>query len=405
MQTAPAPRFLDPTSPPHIVTLVLLTGLAALAMNVFLPSLPTMTEDFGTKPGVMQLTISLYLAVSALLQVVIGPISDRFGRRPVILGGLAIFVLASLGACLAKDVTLFLLFRMVQAAIATAMVLSRAIVRDMVTPDRAASMIGYITMGMSLVPMVGPVVGGVLDEVFGWRASFALLAIAGTATLALVWRDLGETMQPGARQGFAAQLRQYPELLGSPRFWGYCLSAALTSGGYFAFLGGAPHVGVEIHGLSPAELGYYFGAPAVGYAFGNFLSGRYSVRLGLNRMVLIGTLTAAAGMGALAVLTIAGFQTPAVFFGFIVFLGLGNGLALPSANAGIVSVRPQLAGTASGLGGALMIGGGAAFSVFAVWTLGFGGGAIPLVLTMFASTALAVLTIALVIRRARRLGL
>ena len=152
MENPPKVRFLDQTTPPHIVTLILLAGLSALAMNVFLPSLPKMTAHFETEYRVMQLSVAIYLAVNAALQIVIGPISDKFGRRPVILWGVALFLLATLGCIFAPNITVFLAFRMCQAVIVTAMVLSRAVVRDMVPQDQAASMIGYVTMGVAVVP-------------------------------------------------------------------------------------------------------------------------------------------------------------------------------------------------------------------------------------------------------------
>ena len=133
------PRFLDRKSPPHLVTLILLSGVSALSMNIFLPSLPNMTAYFQTDYRLMQLSISVYLAFSAVLQMVIGPLSDRFGRRNILVASLVVFNLATLGTLLAPDVTTFLAFRMLQAAVATAMALSRAIVRDMVDEARAAS--------------------------------------------------------------------------------------------------------------------------------------------------------------------------------------------------------------------------------------------------------------------------
>lgn len=400
----PVVRFLDPTTPPHIVTLVFVTGLSALTMNIFLPSLPGMTAWFRTDYRLMQLSVSLYLAMSAVLQIVIGPVSDRYGRRPVLLWSMGLFLLATLGTLVAPDTATFLTFRMLQAVVVAGMVLGRAAVRDMVPEAEAASMIGYVTMGMAIVPMVGPLIGGILDEAFGWQASFALLFVLGLAVLWLIRADLGETAAPG-RRGFGAQLRQYPELLTAPRFWGYSLSAAFNSGSFFAYLGGAPFVGSEVFHLSPAVLGLCFAAPSVGYALGNYLSGRYSTRIGINRMVLIGTTATTIGLGLLTGLELAGWSNVWIFFAMMTSVGLGNGMALPNANAGLLSVRPQLAGTASGLGGAIMIGGGAGLSAIAGWALGFGGGALPLVVLMFTSSALATAIILMVIRRTRRLAL
>jgi DHA1 family bicyclomycin/chloramphenicol resistance-like MFS transporter len=397
------PRFLDRTTPPNIVTLVVLSGLSALTMNIFLPSLPGMAVYFGVPYGVMQQSVALYLALSAALQIVIGPISDRYGRRKVLLGSLGLFVLATIGTLMAPTATVFLTFRMAQAVIASGIVLSRAVVRDMVADERAASMIGYVTMGMSLVPMIGPVIGGLLDDLYGWQASFAFLLAVGVAVLALVWADLGETatLRPVS---LIDQVRSYPGLLTSRRFWGYTLAAAFASGCFFAYLGGAPFVGDKVYGLTSTEVGALFAFTAGGYAVGNFLAGRYSVRVGLNRMVLLGTLVTTLGLLLLATLTVAGLSGAVVFFGLTFVLGLGNGISLPNANAGMLSVRPELAGTASGLGGAILIGGGAALAALSGVVLGPGATEMPLILLMLGSSVASVLAILFVMRRARVIG-
>lgn len=385
------------------MTLVLITGMSALSISIFLPSLAAMTTYFDTEYAIMQIALSGYLAATAILQVFIGPISDRYGRRVLVLGSLIIFVLATIGAFFATSIEAFLFFRILQTAVVTCMALGRAIIRDIVPQDQAASMIGYVTMGMALVPMVGPMIGGALEQAFGWQATFAFLAVAGTATLALVFFDLGETVQ-GKGNSFRDQLVTYPELLGSPRFWGYVLCAAFGSGAFFALLGGTSFVASEIFGLSPLWSGIALGAPAVGYAFGNFLSGRFSVRLGINRMAIIGTLVTISGLGLSVIFTLLGVNHPLNFFGFCVFLGLGNGIMLPNVMAGSISVRPHLAGTASGLGGAIMIGGGAALSQFAGSILTVETGTLPLQLVMLSVSVLALLSVLFVVWREKRIA-
>jgi MFS transporter, DHA1 family, multidrug resistance protein len=404
MTSFPTPRFLDRTTPPHIATLILIAGLAALSLNVFLPSLPSMAEHFGVDYHAMQLSVPLYLVATALIQITVGPISDAFGRRRVMLAGASIFALASMGALFAPDYLSFMVCRMVQSAIATAFVLSRAVIRDTVAQDQAASRIGYVTMGMSVVPMVGPVIGGGLDEVFGWQASFVLLAVSGLATVVLIWADWGETAVI-RKGGFAEQLRQYPGLLRSQRYWAYVLAAAFASGAFFAFLGGAPYVGDRIFGMDAATVGFYFGAPAVGYLIGNFLSGRFAARIGIKKMVVLGGLITTAGLSTLALLTLVGLGGAQVFFGLIMSVGLGNGVMLPSANAGFLSVRPALAGAAAGLGGAMMIGGGASLSALAGWVLTPTSGTMPLILLMLASSLASLVCVWWVYLRERQLGL
>lgn len=400
----PDAKLLDRRSPPTLATLILVAGASALATNIFLPSLPGMARDFGVDYSVMQLAVSVYLLMSAVLQTIIGPMADRFGRRPVMLWGLVLFCGATLGCILAPNAAVFLAFRMLQATVAVAMVLTRAIVRDIHPQDRAAAMLGYITMGMSVVPMISPTIGGFLEEAYGWRANFWFLLVCGVAILALVWADQGETHTP-SRNSLWRQFAEYPTLLRSPRFWGYSLSAAFGAGAFFAYLGGAPFVGMQVFGLTPSQLGLYFAAPSVGYFFGNWFTGQFSARIGANRMVLAGAIATVIGALGSWGLSLAGYGSAGVFFGAMTLVGIGNGLTLPNATAGMLSVRPQLAGTASGLGGAMMLGGGAALSALAGSLLGEGISERPLTLIMLACGVLSGLSVIWVMLRERRLGL
>ncbi len=399
----PKVRFLDRRSPPHIFTLVAVAGLPALSMNIFLPSLPGMAQWFDTDYAVMQLSISGYLAVTGVLQLVIGPLSDRFGRRPVLLWSLAVFLLATVACIFAPNVETFLFFRFCQATVASGMVLSRAIVRDLHPPAQAASMIGYVAMGMAVAPMLAPMLGGAVEQVLDWRGNFAAIIVFGVITLALVWSDLGET-NANTSSSLLDQTRSYPELIRSLRFWGYALTNAFTSGAFFAFLGGAPYVASVSLGMEPAELGFYFGFIACGYMMGNFLSARYSTRAGINRMLLAGTLISLAAICVSIALFIAGYVHPLSLFAPILVMGLGNGLTMPNAMAGFLSVRPHLAGSASGLGGALMIGGGAGVSAATGAMLGPETGPYPLLGMMGLMAALSLLATLWVIRVARNRG-
>jgi len=372
-------------------------------MGAFLPSLPRMTTYFQTDYSVMQLSLSLYLAATAVLQLIIGPLSDRYGRRPVVLICYAIFILASVGCLFATTIEVFLTFRMLQGAVAVGLVLSRAIVRDMVPQREAASMIGYVTMGMALVPMVAPMIGGALDQLFGWQATFIFLIASGISVLALCYADQGETSS-GDGKSFKAQVSEYPELLASRRFWGYVFAAAFASGAFFAFLGGAPLVASDVYGLSSFWAGIGFGAPAIGYATGNYISGRFSTHYGINRMIQTGTLITSGGMLLALAISLAGYGSAVKFFGLCTFVGIGNGLVMPNATAGMLSVRPHLAGTASGLGSAILIGGGAALSAFAGVALGWGTGDAPLLIIMAISACLGYISIRFVVAREKRLA-
>ncbi|AHD00355.1 multidrug effflux MFS transporter [Leisingera methylohalidivorans] len=396
-------RLSGQRTPPRIFTLILLAGLSALGMNLHLPSLAGMADYYAVDYRVMQLSVALYLAGNAVVQIFVGPISDQMGRRPVILVSIALFLLATLGCIYAPTAEIFLLFRVAQTVVAATMVLSRAAVRDMYDSNEAASMIGYVTMGMAIVPMIGPAIGGFLDQWMGWKANFWMLFLVGAATLAITFTDFGETAHKSGKT-LAAQFREYPELLRSPRFWGYSLSSGLASGAFFAYLGGAPFVGTEVYGLSTAELGVYFAAPAVGYFAGNFISGRYSTRLGINRMVLWGCVINGGGVLLSLLIAMAGADTVYTFFGLMCFIGLGNGMAIPNATAGAISVRPHLAGTASGLSGAIMIGAGAALSAFAGMLLVPGSTAVPLLAIMFATAISGLVAILMVVWRERQIG-
>lgn len=398
------PRFLDRSTPPCMFTLIALTSLSALAMNFFLPSLPGMAEHFNADYSLVQLSVGVYLGISAVMQLFVGPLSDRFGRRPILLAGISVFALATLGCMVSTNIWVFLFFRMVQAAVAAAMILPRAAVRDMLPEAQAASMIGYVTMGMALVPMVGPAVGGVIEVRFGWQAVFLTLLATGLAALALAWADFGETA-PSRGASWRSQISGYPELLSSPRFWGYATTLGLSSGSFFAYLGGAPYVGETFFGLAPDELGLFFGAPAIGYAVGNYLSGRLSVRIGVNRMAYWGCLiTASSGFVNIGLFE-AGLGGVWTFFGLITFIGVGNGMTIPNGMAGALSVRPHLAGTASGLAGFLMFSLGATLSALSGSVLTSGSGPEPLLWIMAGTAVAAIVPIRMVIARARRIGI
>ncbi|MEI4470032.1 multidrug effflux MFS transporter [Frigidibacter sp. MR17.24] len=389
---------------PHILTLVSLSAMSALSINLFLPSLTGMARYFGVDYAVMQFAVSGYLAASALAQLVIAPVSDRFGRRPLMLAVLAIFAVATFWSMVAETAAAFLVARMFQAVIAAAVPLGRAAVRDVMPGPEAASRIGYITMGMALAPMLGPMIGGALDEAFGWRASIGFLFALSCAALVIAWCDMTETVVV-RQSSFRAQFAAYPALLRSQRFWGYALAAALGSGGFFAYVGGAPFVGSVVFGLSPGQVGMFFAFPALGYAVGNFLSGRFAIRLGMDRAVLIGAVLCSLPMAVALAVDLAGAMHPAVFFPAVGVMALGNGMLLPSATAGTMSVRPELAGSAAGLGGMMAIGTGAALAALAGAMLHDDTGATPLIGLMLTSSLLAIPSILWVRHRARRLGL
>ena len=397
-------RFLDRTSPPHIFTLILLASISALTMNIFLPSLPNIAASLGSSTSILGLSVGIYLASSALLQLIIGPFSDQFGRRPLILWSLIIFCLSTLATVFVTNTAQFLILRIFQAISASCMVLARAIVRDTTeSVEQAGSQIAYVTMGMAFVPMIGPAIGGLLDYQYGWTASFWILCLLGSMIFLISYFDVGETL-PENSQGFLEQIRTYPSLLRSKRFWAYCLSSAFVSGAFFSYLGGAPFVGNEVFGLSPKDLGIWFGAPAVGYILGNFLSGRFSTIIGLDKMIFFGVIIALTGVSISFMISYLGFGSILSFFGLMSLVGLGNGMSIPNATAAMMSVNPKLAGTAAGLGSAIMIGGGAGLSAIANFILKPGGSELPLIILMWLSVFFGLCAVNYVIYRNKKIN-
>jgi MFS transporter, DHA1 family, multidrug resistance protein len=370
--TQTSPAAAQPiVRPSFIALLVAVSAVSPLGINMYLPSMPGMARAFSVDFTTIQLTLSLYLAAMALGQLIIGPLSDRFGRRPVLLIGLTAFVAGSLICFLAQNVSLLIFGRVVQAMGGSAgITLSRAIVRDLFGRNQVASMIGYVTMGMAVAPMIAPTIGGVLDTYFGWRASFAFLIVfGGSALLFAVWQLYETNHNRGSADSARELLRRYGSLFRSRLFWGYTLATSLVSAVFFAFLAGAPYVTIELMGRSPAEYGFYFAIVPSGYILGNFITGRFAVRVGSNRMILAGTIVVMASVAAMAAVFATGTMHPSALFGPMFFIGAGNGLVLPSGIAGAVSVKPDLAGAAAGLAGSLQIGFGALVAPFVGATL------------------------------------
>jgi Bcr/CflA subfamily drug resistance transporter len=359
-----------------------------------------MAQDFETDYAVVALSIAGYLGVTGLLMLVMGPLSDRFGRRPVLLAALTLFTLASTVCALATDIRVFLAFRVLQGAIISGSGLSIAVIRDRWPPQEAASKIGFVSMAMAVAPAAAPMVGGALDEIFGWRANFVAYGTLGVAALVLTWVDLGETNRhPSAT--FAQQARSYPELLRSRRFWGYALCAAFSTGSFYAFLAGTPLVAVTLLGLSPAALGVAMGSITAGFTLGSFLAGRFAARSSLTTLMIAGRLVACTGLTVGLVLFLGGFVHVLSLFGATIFVGIGNGLTTPGCYSGALSVRPELAGSASGLAGALTVGGGALVTSLTGVIVTGDTGAIALLGVML-FWALAALAVALDVRAVER---
>lgn len=389
--------FKPATSPPGMATLVLLSGISVLSLNMFLPSLRNIANDLEVSYAVANLSIAGYLVVTACMQIIIGPLSDRYGRRPVLLWTIGVFALASLGCYAASDITMFLGFRVLQAGVVSGMVLSRAAIRDMYPAQEAASRIGYVNMVMALAPMLGPLLGGIVDETLGWRATFLIFTLSGAGLLWLTHADLGETNLHRS-ETMGQQFRSYPELLTSRRFWGYSFVLTFSVGSFYVFISGVPLVGTHLFGLSPSVVGFGVGIISGGFLVGNFVSGRVSTRFSLTTMMIAGRVATVIGVVLGLVLFLGGLTHYAVVFGAGVTVGFGNGLTLPAANAGAMSVRPRLAGSAAGLSGAMTVVGGAVLTTLAGALTGGDNGAVVLMAMMLMTTTGGLLS-ALYVRR------
>ena len=345
-------------TPPHLITLIILTSTSVLAMNMFLPSLTNMAAEFSVSYSVMNISVAGYLAITAILQVILGPLSDRFGRRPVLLGSILIFSLASLFCALSSNIWIFLSLRILQGAIISGTTLSRAIVRDIMDPKDAVRVLGTIAMAMAVAPMLGPVLGGVFGEVFGWRAIFWFYLGLGLVLFVLTWADLGETNK-NTSATFRKQFSTYPDLLRSGLFWGYSICLSFGIACFYAFLSGAPLVADKVLNLPPSHLGFYMGSITGAFLVGSFISNRLAKHTTSTKLVLAGRTISVLGLSLGLIIVMFGNVSSLSIFGSTLFIGLGNGMSLPSCYVGVMNVRSDLAGSAAGLSGAMGVAAGA----------------------------------------------
>jgi MFS transporter, DHA1 family, multidrug resistance protein len=337
--------------PALMALLAAITALAPFSLQIFLPALPAIQASFAVTPGIVQLALSLSIMANAVANLTYGPVSDRFGRRPVLLVGLAAFIAGSLGCALAPSVELLIVARIVQSiGGAAGMVLARAIVRDLYDRERSASIIAYLTMAMVVAPMLAPTIGAVLLDIASWRAIFYLLTGVGVALVWPILVTLAETRSAEAR-ALGGPFAGAGALLRSGLFWSYVLQSTFGISVFFAFISGAPYFMINVLGRSATEYGLWFILVSAAFMVGNLVAGRFSGRIGLDRMVLTGALLAVAGATLALMLLLGGAWTPLALFGPLMAVALGNGLSVPNAQAGAVSVNPLLAGTASGIAG------------------------------------------------------
>ncbi len=386
-----------------LVLLMAMTSIGPTTLNVLVPAIPQLSRKLGADIATVQLTVSVYLLALAAGQLAMGPLSDRFGRRPVLLAGLALTVGASLLAIVMPTVESLIAVRIAQAIGASSgIVIGRAIIRDLFDRERAAAIIGLVATVMVVVPTFGPLIGGVLDTAFGWQTIFMFTAASALAVLVWAAVTLPETrgLNTPAGQRQEGFLRDLHALSGSRSFWGYILVASFGSGTFFAFLGGGPHVIVTLMGRTSAEYGVWFAISSIGYMAGNFASSRLSVRHGIDALIWWGI-----GFEAIGVLTATALAMlphdfgPAIVFMPQMIISLGNGMLLPGAIAGAVSVRPQAAGAAAGIIGFAQMGLGALLTQYAGTLLANPASAMPLAVLMDVLVVALVVSCAALVRR------
>jgi DHA1 family bicyclomycin/chloramphenicol resistance-like MFS transporter len=368
-----------------LALLIAMTGVSSLSLNILVPAIPSMVAKFETDPANVQLTISLYLLGLAVAQLVFGPLSDRFGRRPVVLAGLALATVASTSAIFAASIAGLITARVAQSlGASTGQTIGRAIIRDLYDREHAASMIGLVTSVVVLMPMAAPLIGGILDTLLGWESIFVFTAILSATVFIWAVIALPETRRysrvPSERSHFRAD---FAALAASPRFFGYALCAGLGSAPFFSFLGGAPHVAVTMLGRTSAEYGLWFFVPSIGFMSGNFAVSRLTARFGIDALIWWGIALTIVGclISIAAYAAFPGWEMITIFLPQIM-VGVGNGLLLPTAVAGAVSIRPQVAGTASGMTGFIQMAIGAGAAQLSGHVIGHASDAMPMLLLM-----------------------
>lgn len=336
------------------VLLTTLVALGPLSTDLYLPALPTLARVFASDAASVQLTLSVFLAGFACGQIVYGPLSDRFGRRPVMLGGLAIYCAASIACVLAQSIEMLIAARFVQALGACAgPVLGRAVVRDLWGATESARIIAYMGSAMAIAPLLGPTLGGFLTVLFGWQSNFVLLLLIAVVQFVAVARTLNESnvhRNPGAtnpRQMFA----NFRRLLADRSYLGYLLTFSFSYSALFAFISASSFVLADRYGLTPQVYGICFGVVVAGYALGSLASGRLVRHRGSDYLLGRG-----AGLGAIAglvmaVLEFSGVHSLTAILGPMFFCTVATGLVMPNAIARALAPYPEMAGSASAMMG------------------------------------------------------
>lgn len=337
-------------SPRFIALLVLVTVLGPLAMQMFLPALPAIQKDFETTAGTAQLTLTLAMVAIGVATLVFGPVSDRFGRKPVLLAGIVFYIAGSFVVALADSIPMLLAGRVVQAGGASAgIVLARAMARDVYGFAQSIRIISYLTMAMVVAPTVSPAIGGVVADSFGWRAIFWIMCVVGALALAGVALGLAETNPARASGGWRGLVEGSRRLIVSRRYLGYALISTASFCVFFSFLAAAPYLMAEVLHRPARDYGFWFMPVAGIFIVGTWLSTRFLDRYGADRLIRFGTVaTLGTVVVALPFYFLLPLSPPLLFLPAVGF-SLVQGFVIPNCQASAINVEPRYAGTGSGL--------------------------------------------------------
>lgn len=332
--------------------LALLSGLGPLSTDMYLASMPDIGRTLAATPAQVQLTLSSYLVGFACGQILYGPVSDRHGRKRVLVFALALYGAASVVCCFAVSIEMLIAARFLQALGGSgAIVLARAVIRDLYSGARAGRELSLMSAVMALAPVIAPIVGGIVQTGFGWRAVFVVLLGIGLTAMAIVLRWLPETLSIRAADPVSvpAMARSYRTVAADRTFLLNLGFAALSYGGLFAWISGSSFVLQDIYGLDAFRFGFAFAVSAFGFMTGAILAARLVPRLGLRPTIGLGTVALASGGLIMMALLAAGVQSPAAVFVTAAIYCAGMGLVLPQAIAGAMHPFPERAGAASSL--------------------------------------------------------
>jgi len=362
---APAPpdqSEIEPISPPPLAVLVLSTAISTLALHTVLPALPEMATVFDIPSGDIGFVVTAYLAGLAAAQLIVGPLSDRFGRRPILIGGIALYLVMTILCMAAPTAGWLFAARALQAFGGCAgMVLGRTIIRDCYPRERAASGMGYLSVALATGSMMAPGIGAFIVAYVGWRGAFIALAVIGMASLASTWRYMPETNQAKIdRLDLSILVLNYRWLLRSRTFLMYSGAVSFQLASWFAFVTIMPAALVTVFHQPATAYGLWVFLPMTGYVVGNGIVGRLSVRVGGQRLIQLGCAISALGAAAMIAGAAGLVPGPLAFFGPMAIIVIGNGLISPNANVAAISVNPAIMGAASGLLG------------FFLWTISVG---------------------------------